>query len=178
MINYKKKLKKENWINPKIKVRKSSVQGKGMFAIDLIKKGEVLIVWGGDWGIHYTDSKKKAEKAKLNKCKLVIQWDDNLFSIESRGRNRDWGYCINHSCNPNSWVRDAFTLVARRNIKAGQEITVDYVLLGDVLQECKCGSLLCRGKITSKDWKLPELQRRYKNHFTPYLKKKILKALE
>jgi len=144
-----------------------------MFAMRLIKKGERLIVYGGDWGIHYTNDKEKAKKAKLDKHKLVIQWDDNFFSIESRSKNRDWGWCINHSCNPNTWAKDAFTIIARKNIKSGQEITADYTMWNDTIEKCACGSSLCRGRITESDWMLPELQKRYKNHFTPFLNKKI-----
>jgi len=34
----------------------------------------------------------------------------------------------NHSCDSNLWMRDPFTLEARRDIAPGEEITVDYAL--------------------------------------------------
>ena len=39
--------------------------------------------------------------------------------------------------------------------------------------DCACGALHCRGRISGNDWKLPELQRRYKGYFSPYLQRRI-----
>ncbi len=55
-----------------------------------------------------------------------MQRDEDLFSIEDRGE--DDTYFINHSCDGNLWMQDAFTLVARREILPGEEITADYAL--------------------------------------------------
>lgn len=32
----------------------------------------------------------------------------------------------NHSCDPTLWHADAYTLVTRRAVDAGEELTVDY----------------------------------------------------
>ena len=80
-----------------------------MFAISPIAKDEVVVVWGGE----YTN-KEEAEKERL-KGSHVMQWDEDLYSVETKGD--DPGYFINHSCEPNIWMQDAFTLVARREIK-------------------------------------------------------------
>jgi hypothetical protein len=37
---------------------------------------------------------------------------------------------------------------------------------------CNCGSPLCRGIVTGEDWKRPELQARYGDHWIPTLLKK------
>ena len=55
-----------------------------------------------------------------------MQRDTDLFSIEDRGD--DDGYFVNHSCNGNLWMTDAFTLTARRDINKDEEITADYAL--------------------------------------------------
>ena len=84
---------------------------------------------------------------------------------------------MNHSCDPNIWMSDAFTLSARRRIEPGEELTADYALwLYDVdwvLDPCRCGSPLCRGRVTGRDWQLPELQVRYAGHFTPFINRLI-----
>lgn len=67
---------KEDWISPKIEIRDTLDKGKGMFAIEEIKEGEKVVVWGGE----YTD-KDRAEQAKAQ-GKHVMQWDDDLFSVE------------------------------------------------------------------------------------------------
>ncbi|MCL5006979.1 MAG: SET domain-containing protein-lysine N-methyltransferase [Patescibacteria group bacterium] len=87
------------------------------------------------------------------------------------------GYFINHSCDSNTWMADAFTLIARRDIKRGEEITADYALWENENYssdwQCVCGSPFCRGHITGDDWRLPEVQKRYRGHFSPLINKKI-----
>lgn len=75
-------------------------------------------------------------------------------------------------------MRDEVTVVARRAIAAGEELTIDYALqsglLVDVLGEtCRCSSPVCRGVITGNDWQLKELQERYQGHFSPFLNERI-----
>lgn len=69
---------------------------------------------------------------------------------------------LNHSCDPNTGVRDVLRLVALREIKAGQEIRFDYSTTMDENHwelACLCGSPRCRGIIRDfkwlpSDWKL------------------------
>lgn len=167
----KAKSLQSTWLSPKITIQDSSVGGKGMFANNDIGKGESLVIWGG-----YTN-RNEAEKAK-EEGKLVMQWDDDLFSVEERGD--DEGYFINHSCEPNIWMQDAFTLTSKRYIHEGEELTADYAMWEADENyvskwECKCDSENCRKRITGKDWRLPELQERYKRHFSPLINKRIKK---
>lgn len=161
---------KKDWRSPKIDVHASPIEGRGMFANSDIERGEKLIVFAGD----YTD-KAGADEAR-EKNMLVMQWDDDLYSCEVRGA--DDGYFINHSCDPNVWMADAYTLIAKSDIKTGEEITADYAvweadenfISGWV---CNCGPSLCRGRVTGNDWKKPDLQKRYQGHFSPLLNKRI-----
>jgi len=55
----------------------------------------------------------------------------------------------NHSCDPNT-VFVGLNLVARRNIRVGEELTVDYATFYDRHMtpfDCTCGSPRCRGSI-------------------------------
>ncbi len=163
----------ESWINRKAEILGSGTEGKGLFAKEDIMPGEVIVVWQGT----YTD-KQHAEKHK-QEDKLVMQWDENLFSIENRGD--DNGYFINHSCDCNLWMEDAYTLISRKSIKAGEEITADYALWEadeNYVSEwdCKCGSVSCRKRVTGKDWQLKEIQEKYKDHFSPLINKRIKSA--
>ena len=161
-------------ISPKIEIREIPSKGKGMFAKELIREGEKIMTWGGEWGVDYMD-KDGAEKAAAE-GKLIMQWDDDLFSAETRGDSE--GYFINHFCDPNTWLVDAFTHVARMDVQPGEEVTNDYAMMEadeNFVSSwiCKCGSPLCRGKVTGKDWRLQYLQERYKGHFTPLINKRI-----
>jgi hypothetical protein len=87
----------------------------------------------------------------------------------------------NHACDANLWMSDATTLTARRDIAAGEEITVDYAVLTDDpvwKMPCACGSPLCRLVVRGDDWKRPDLQARYQGHFTPYLNARIARLVE
>ena len=101
-----------------------------------------------------------------------MQLDDNLYSVEERGEAPT--YFMNHSCDPNVWMANAVTLVARRGIPSGAELTTDYALFEAVEDfeaewECQCGSAHCRKRFTGKDWRIPELQERYAGHFLPLI---------
>ena len=160
----------EDWISPSAEIRLSDIGGKGLYAKEPISKDDLVVVWGGTYlGL------KEAEKAK-QEGKLVMQWGDNLFSVEDRGEST--GYFVNHSCEPNLWMRGAYALVAMRDIGKDEELTADYVIWEADEKyiskwDCNCGSSKCRKKVTGKDWQLPELQERYKGHFSPLINKRI-----
>lgn len=88
-------------------------------------------------------------------------------------------YYINHSCDPNLWMEDNVTVIARRDIAPGEEVVGDYAVWEAepeyVLPDCRCGSPLCRETITGNDWMLPELQERYRGHFLPFINERIQK---
>lgn len=66
---------------------------------------------------------------------------------------------INHSCDPNSSLRtgtdasgEVFArVVARRAIKAGEELSYDYAFPAHLAEPCRCGSPKCRGMIIDED---------------------------
>ena len=83
---------------------------------------------------------------------------------------------MNHSCDPNVWMLDQVTLVTRREIEPGGELTADYALWeadeGWVGRwECRCGASRCRGRVTGQDWRSRELQERYRGHFSPFIER-------
>ncbi|MDR2987547.1 MAG: SET domain-containing protein-lysine N-methyltransferase, partial [Nocardiopsaceae bacterium] len=81
---------------------------------------------------------------------------------------------INHSCEPNVGFAGNVVLVAMRDVAPGQELTTDYALFDDCDAEieCRCGAAACRGLITGRDWKRPDLQRRYGGYFSAYLRER------
>jgi len=83
---------------------------------------------------------------------------------------------VNHSCEPNTYVKNAQD-IALRNIKKGEEITTDYSINGvdEWELKCNCGSKNCR-KIVYGDFR--KLDAKTRKRLTPYLegwyKKEIL----
>ncbi len=148
-----------------------------MFAVASIKKGEVAIIWGLPQTYGNKEDAEAAAKGRAKgKSIYVGQIDDDLFTVEERGA--DPTHFMNHSCDPNVWMKDEVTLIARRDIKPNEELTLDYALIEAdedhvASWECVCGSPLCRKRVTGKDWRIPELQERYHNHFTPLINRRI-----
>jgi len=178
-----KKYRKRSWIDPRIEIKSSPLHGKGMFAAAPIKEGEVAVIWGL---LKTYTNREDAEKAAANgrakgKSIYIEQIDEDLFSVEERGD--DPSYFMNHSCDPNLWMKDEVTLIARRDIKRDEELTLDYALAEPdedfvASWKCACGCPLCRKRYTGKDWRTLELQERYHDHFTPLIKRRIAKLKE
>jgi hypothetical protein len=81
----------------------------------------------------------------------------------------------NHSCDPNLWLADEVTVVTRRPVKVGEELTIDYGTMTVVpwQMECSCGAALCRGVVTGDDWRRPDLRERYAGRFSPFINARI-----
>jgi hypothetical protein len=157
-------------LSSKVEIRSSNIHGSGLFVVEHISKGDLIVRWGGD----YVNQEQAAEAEAAGK--LVMQWDNDLYSIEDRGE--DDGYFINHSCNSNLWMDGAFSLVARTDISEGEEATADYALWEadkDYISKwlCKCGMADCRGRVTGTDWELRTIRDKYRNHFSPLINKRI-----
>jgi SET domain-containing protein len=75
---------------------------------------------------------------------------------------------VNHSCDPNAWEFYEGTssyLVARRDIAAADEITIDYNIniANGTAWPCRCGAARCRGEVAGDFFRLPvEWQREYR----------------
>lgn len=102
--------------------------------------------------------------------------DDLLIGRMTLDEPEEPGEFVNHSCDPNCGMQDQLAIVTRRPIAPGEAITIDYAMCmtSSVLDmQCDCGAPMCRGRITGDDWRLPELQRRYRGYFVAYIRRKI-----
>ena len=159
----------KSFVSPKVAIEKSKVHGVGMHAKEDIKKGEVVFIKGG----HILTRDQLFSSKVINS---YLPLDDNYFLGATNKEEEDSiKLFINHSCNANCGLRGEITFVAMRDIKKGEELTVDYAMIDDEEYEfeCTCGSKLCRGKVTGFDWKRKELQKRYEGYFARYLEDKI-----
>jgi len=164
----------ETWVNPKQEIRPSPIQGKGIFARQAIKQGEVVEIIGGR-----VMSEAEFEMFQRNTPRYnAVQIGEELHLVELPKNTRKREGSLNHACDSNLWLADAVTLVARFDIAAGQELTVDYALFTAqshwvMDRACQCGCGVCRETITGNDWKLRDVQERYLNHFSPFLNERI-----
>jgi len=144
-----------------------------LFAIEPIAKGELVLDFTAYKDRYVTT--QEADHLYAGGFDHLLQVDDDRFILTVQGDEPTAYGHVNHSCDPNCGIHGSFEFVAMRDIKLGEEITIDYAMIdsSDYKIECKCGSSLCRSIITGNDWKSPELQKRYAGYFSEYLKKKI-----
>ncbi len=166
----------QTWVDPRIEFRQSPISGHGMFAREAIKKGEAVCIVGG---IVMTDEEFAVFQATYRNYN-AIQIDDHLHLVEDPEVTRNLEGSMNHSCDSSTWMDDDATLAARWDIEAGEEATVDYALFTSQSNwmldtRCRCGSPDCRRIITGDDWRRKEVQERYRNHFSPFINRRIEK---
>jgi hypothetical protein len=158
-----------NFLTPRAQSLPAGVKGRGVFAVDPIAAGDTVAGFGG-----YMVSKDEFEALPALRVMHSIQMTDDLYLVGPH--ETEDADLVNHSCEPNCGLLGATILIAMRDIEPGEEITFDYATCdGSAYDEfeCACGTAFCRGKITGRDWLLPDLQRRYRGWFSPYLTRRI-----
>ncbi|MCZ7435240.1 SET domain-containing protein-lysine N-methyltransferase [Micromonospora sp. WMMC241] len=155
------------WLHPDVEVRPSGISGEGLFARAAIAAGTAVSRLGGRL---VTDGELRALLARPDRPYVdTITVADDLHLVLPPGRPNGKG---NHSCDPNLWWDAPFTLVTRRDVAAGEELTNDYATstgVGDFAMACGCGATRCRRVVTGDDWRLADLQHRYGDHWVPAL---------
>lgn len=161
----------ESYISPKAqKGMQSGIHGRGLFAVEDIKKGETVAVKGG----HILTKKQLASASTTLHAELQITNDLFIAPIDEDEYDKSM-MCLNHSCDPNVGMRGDIVFIALRDIKAGQELTLDYAMMdnGSGTFSCICGSPKCRKEITGSDWKKKDLQEKYRGYFSAYIESLI-----
>jgi len=163
------------WTDPRQVFRVSPTQGIGAFASAPIRQGKLVEIAGG---VVMTETEFRVFQQVTPRYN-AIQLGENLHLVEvPEITQRRKGGSLNHSCDSNLWMADEVMLVARWDIAAGEELTVDYALFTvqpdwQLDLPCQCGSAICRHQITGNDWQLPEVQMRYYPHFSPFINARI-----
>ena len=129
----------------KSEVRTSSISGKGTFAKRNIACGEHIITLSGNPIISGPDVARICAKFNISGDD-PLQVDDAVFLILNYASKT-----INHSCSPNTGVRNMSDLFAIRDISIDEEITYDYSTTSGLNDEwtmiCGCDSETCRNII-------------------------------
>lgn len=161
----------KSYLSPKTKIMRSAIEGYGLFAIRPIKRDEIVGIKGGhiiNW--------EKLKKVKHLIDDSYFQIDDNFVigPLKKKEVSKIMMF-LNHSCNPNVGVRGEITFVAMRDIKTGEELTIDYAMTDNdnYKTKCNCGQKNCRKVITGKDWQNNMLRNKYRGYFSRYIQDKI-----
>jgi hypothetical protein len=162
------------WYDPRVQIYPSAIDGNGMFATSPIHKDETVVILGG---MVMSDAEFRAFTGTVTRFNAVqIGEDAHLVDLPTAPGG------MNHSCDANLWIHDEVTVVARRGIAAGEELTQDYALFTTspdwILNPCRCGSVVCRQVVTGNDWQRPDVQERYQDHFSPFINERIRKRFK
>ena len=166
------KIAARSWARSGIEVGTSSIHGLGVFTRLPVRESEVVIVWGG---VVMTLEEFRSG-AGLRHTNVGL--DENLYLVSPSHEEMTVDDYMNHSCDPNLWLVDELTLVARRDISKNEELTIDYAieLLDEsyvMKHECNCHASCCRKVVTGRDWQLKEVQNAHREHFSPFVNRRI-----
>jgi hypothetical protein len=158
-----------SYLSPKLESRRSPKKGgHAVFALEPIKAGELLVVWGGE----IIDGQTLARFPR-DVQQHSVQVEEDLYMLPAHVGPGDH---VNHCCDPNVGMSGQIALVAMRDIAPGEEVCYDYAMSdGSPYDEfdCACGAANCRKRVTGEDWRRPELRERYAGYFSPYLQRRI-----
>jgi SET domain-containing protein len=137
-------------INPRytcfgLKLAPSRIHRWGVYAAEFIPARRKVIEYTGE-KISRRETKRRAESSDL----IYLFTLDPYWTLDGSVGGSGAEY-INHSCDPNleaRIVRGHILYMSLRDIKRGEELTVDYHFDKKVQRvACRCGSPKCRGTI-------------------------------
>lgn len=123
----------------------SSIHRWGIYATEFIPAGRKVIEYTGQ-RISRRETKRRADASDC----IYLFTLDPYWTIDGSVGGSGAEY-INHSCEPNlaaRIIKGHILYMSLRNIKPGEELTVDYHFDKKVEKvPCRCGSIKCRGTI-------------------------------
>jgi len=140
--------------SPLVEVRNSPVHGRGVFAVQPIKKGTRILEYLGDRVSHEAADKRYEDHDESDNHTFLFIVDKKTVIDAGVGGND--ARFINHQCagNCESVIENRRVFIdAVRDIEPGQELGYDYEIGRekddppnvDEIYACRCGSPKCRG---------------------------------
>lgn len=159
-----------HWMHPALSLREGvDARGRRVVCDAALVEGTLLVVWGG----RIVDGATLALlPPELRTHALQVDTDHYQLPADPF-EPADY---INHSCEPSAGIRGQVTLVARRDLAVGDEVTFDYATTDSRPYDefdCTCGAAACRGRVTGDDWRLPAVRARHRGWFSAYLARTI-----
>jgi SET domain-containing protein len=136
----------------RIAVRRSSVHGRGVFALRPLRRGTRIIEYAGE-RIGHREADSRHDASEDTHTMLFTVDSRTVIDASRRGNSARW---INHSCRPNCEATDdggRIYIEAIRDVRRGEELSYDYNLrlnephtpAAKREHACLCGERGCRG---------------------------------
>ena len=161
------------WLHPDVRVQESAIEGRGLYATRSLSAGTTIATLAGRLVTDEELDRLMDHAAASQQYLDTICIDEGAHLVLPPGQPIHYG---NHSCDPNLWHTGAYMLTARRDIRRGEELTVDYAtqtVAPAFRMPCRCGAPACRLVITGNDWQLAAWRDRYRQHVVPAVAKRI-----
>jgi hypothetical protein len=150
-------------VNEWMELRDSPIHGLGAFALQDIPKGTRIIEYTGE-KISNAEADRRYDDEKMRHHHTFLFIVNTKECVDAAFNGNEARF-INHSCDPNAEtfvIRGRIWIEALKDIKAGDEITYDYMYEDDPkytdqdyrFYGCRCGAPNCRGTIvkTRRKW--------------------------
>ena len=95
-----------------------------MFAQEPIQAGEIVAIVGGTVMTEFDFQAYISTTSRYSATQIA----EHLHLVDLIQTPEAIDGSINHSCDSNLWLQDEVTIVARRAIAPGEELTLDYAL--------------------------------------------------
>lgn len=121
-----------------IERRRSSIQGWGVFATELIPKNKRIIHYAGE---KITNKESLRREVRYLKNGHIWCFKLNRLYVRDAAVGGNVARYVNHSCRPNCYTRvigDTIWIIAARTIRPGEELTYDYLTDGVASIRCRC----------------------------------------
>jgi SET domain-containing protein len=135
-------------------------KGLGVFALRNFAKGEFIFRRRHGKVVAKRDVARLSEEDQRHLCEL--DWETSVLLLPP-------GCYLNHACDPNA-MRKGVNVYAWKDIRQGEEITIDYRLnaFDGGRYECFCGSASCPGYMINSFFAMSQHQQRL---YLPYAPK-------
>ena len=127
------------------KVKRSHIQGRGLFALSAIPARRKL----GELQGEIITQREARRRARTAQRIAIVEFADGT-ALDASQLDKQFRY-VNHSCAPNTYMRlfrRRVEFYALRPINPGEELTCNY---GETHHNgtlpCRCGSARCRGRL-------------------------------
>jgi SET domain-containing protein len=132
----------------KLKVKSSAIHRWGVFAGEAIPKRRKIIEYTGE------RLNRKQVRERANSRLVYLFTLDKYWTLDGSVGGSGAEY-VNHCCDPNVYAsvqKGHILYFAKRDIRKGEELTLDYRFGKDVERiACHCGAENCRGTINLYD---------------------------